>query len=308
VAGPRYGAFWSYARFDDKNDELWLTALRQALVAEVRASSGKEIKIFQDKDRIAWGEGWKQKLVSSSDDAVFLIPIITPSYFASDPCRQELQQFVARETATGFKEFILPLYYIDTPQLQDEFEKATDYLARTVAEHNYEDIRGLRHRSITSYEAKQKISELATALVGRLRGYARWQLLSPTMRAHFTTPPNGCRVPRTPVLSGTLENISAGTEVWLVVETGTVYHPQHGQLQIDSGAFQASVVIGRKGNDDRGHEFPVHVLAVTEEVSKAFRRYLQDAASLRKWDGVPKPADSRVLATLKVTRDDSASI
>jgi hypothetical protein len=80
LAGRRYGAFWSYTRFDDKNDELWLTALREALVAEVRASSGKEIEIFQDKDGIAWGEGWKEKLRSSSDDAVFLIPIITPMF------------------------------------------------------------------------------------------------------------------------------------------------------------------------------------------------------------------------------------
>ena len=98
-----------------------------------------------------------------------MIPIITPSYFASDPCRQELNQFVDRENATGFKELILPLYYIETSQLQDEFEKASDFLAQTVAEHNYEDIRELRHRSITSYEAKQKIKELATALFERLR-------------------------------------------------------------------------------------------------------------------------------------------
>lgn len=188
MAGRTYGAFWSYTRFDNENDEQWLTALCEALVTEVRASSGKAFKIFQDKDGIAWGERWKQKLVSSADDAVFLIPIITPSYFASDACRQELQQFVTRENATGFRELILPLYYIATPQLEDEFEKAADYLARTVDEHNYEDIRALRHRGITSYEAKHRISELATALIGRLKGYARWELSSLAMGARFTDP------------------------------------------------------------------------------------------------------------------------
>jgi hypothetical protein len=65
-------------RFDDKNDEGWLTALREALIAEVQALFGKQVKIFQDIDGIAWGERWKRKLVSSSDD-VFLIPIITPA-------------------------------------------------------------------------------------------------------------------------------------------------------------------------------------------------------------------------------------
>ncbi len=75
--GHKYGAFWSYTRFDDENDGLWITALRKALVAETRASFGKQIEIFQDIEGIGWGERWKQKLESSSDDAVFLIPIIT---------------------------------------------------------------------------------------------------------------------------------------------------------------------------------------------------------------------------------------
>jgi hypothetical protein len=306
--GRTYGAFWSYTRFDDKNDEGWLTALREALIAEVQALFGKQVEIFQDIDGMAWGERWKRKLVSSSDDAVFLIPIITPSYFASEPCREELKQFVDRENSTGFKELILPIYYIDTPQLKDQFEKATDLLAQTVAEHNYIDITKLRHRSITSYEAKQEIKKLATALFERLRGYARKQLSSPAMQAHFTKPPNGARAPRKAFVSGTLKNIPAGIDVWLVVEIGTLYHPQGAQLPTDSGSFQASVIIGRI-KDDHLHEFTVYVLAVTEDISKSFRRYQQGSASFKRWAGVPKPAaDSMVLATVKLIRDDSASI
>lgn len=140
-------------------------------------------------------------------------------------------------------------------------------------------------------------------------GYTRRQLSSPAMRAHFTAPPTGAKVPRKPLLSGTVENISAGTEVWLVVETDPVYHPQK-QLQLPtaSGAFQESVVIGGPNNNERGHEFPVHVLAVRKNVSNAFRGYLRDSAASKRWLGVPKPVDSMVLTTLKVIRDDSASI
>ena len=107
-------------------------------------------------------------------------------------------------------------------------------------------------------------------------------------------------------LSGTIENIPAGINVWLVVETGTRYHPQH--LPTDSGCFRAPVIIGRK-NDDHGHEFTVHVLAVTEDISESFGRYQEGSANFKKWGGVPKPAaDSKVLATVKLIRDDSASI
>ncbi len=304
--GRNYSAFWSYTRFDDKNDEGWLTALREALISEVQALSGKEVEIFQDIDGLVWGERWRQKLASSADDAVFLIPIVTPNYFMSEACRKELAQFVDRENASGFEEFILPIYYISTPQLQDHFEKASDLLAQTVADHNYEDIRQLRHLSIASYEAKQKIKELATALIGRLRGYARKQLSSPAMRAHITAPLNGARAPRKAFLSGTIENIPAGIDVWLVVETGTLYHPQE-QLTTGGEPFRAPVIIGLV-KDNHEHEFTVHVLAVTEDISKSFARYQQGSANFKRWAGLPIPAaDSRVLATVKLIRDDSAS-
>jgi hypothetical protein len=305
--GRRYSAFWSYTRLDDTTDDGWLTALREALESEVQVLFGKHIEIFQDLDGIEWGERWKQKLERSSDDAVFLVPIVTPSYFASDGCRRELEQFVKREYDTGFKELILPIYYITTQQLQDQFEKASDLLAQTVADHNYEDIRELRHRDITSYEAKQKIKKLATALFERLKGYARKQLSSPSMRASFTAPPNGAKSPRKAFLSGTIESIPPGIDVWLVVEIGALYHPQGTQLPTDSGAFHRAPVIIGGPNGGHLHEFTVHVLAVTEDISKSFSRYQQGSASFKKWAGVPKPAaDSKVLATVKLIRDDSA--
>jgi hypothetical protein len=136
--------------------------------------------------------------------------------------------------------------------------------------------------------------------------YNRRQLSSLAMRAHFTAPPSGARVPWKAFLSGTIENIPAGIDVWLVVENGPVYHPQGARLPTDSGAFRAAVTIGGV-NSGHLHEFTVHVLAVTENISKSFGLYQQDSANSKKWPGVPKPADSLVLATLKVIRDDSAS-
>ena len=87
-------------------------------------------------DGIAWGERWKSKTKISADDATFLIPIITPSYFKSEECRSELEQFVQREKDIGFSELILPLYYIES-QLGDQFVTRTDQLKRVVADHNY---------------------------------------------------------------------------------------------------------------------------------------------------------------------------
>jgi hypothetical protein len=138
-------------------------------------------------------------------------------------------------------------------------------------------------------------------------GYTRRQLSSPAMRAHFTAPPNGAKVRREAFLSGTIENIPPGIDVWLVADTGTLYHPQGMRLPTDTGAFHRRRVFIGGVNRDNLLEFTVHVLAVSKNASNTFSRYQQDSASSKKWPGVPKPADSRVLATLKVIRDDSVS-
>jgi hypothetical protein len=304
--GRRYAAFWSYTRFDDEHDGAWLSDLREALVKAVRALSGKQIEIFQDVDGIAWGERWKRKLVKSAEDAVFLIPIITPNYFESEACRDELAQFVVREKTTGSQDLILPVYYITAPHLEDRFKKASDYLAQAIGEHNYEDTRDLRHRSLTSYDARQKIDALATSLIGRLNGFARAQLSSTNMRAAITAPPNRAGVPQHALILGTVDRISDLADIWVVVETGTLWHPQP-QLPRGATTFQTIVLIGRAGLDG-GQEFPVHIVAVTEDVTNSLERYLKDAARLKNWPGIPNPTESRVLATIRVVRDDAASI
>src|SRR5262249_1491446 len=157
------------------------------------------------------------------------------------------------------------------PQLEDPFKKASDYLARAIGAHNYQDIRELRHRSLTSYEAPQKIDSAASALIERLKKFATSQLSSASMRGAITAPANRSPVPQRPLVIGSVEGISDLVDVWLVVETGGVWHPQ---IRLTSGAatFQANVSIGRSGSD-AGEEFPIHVVAVTEDVTSSFERY-----------------------------------
>jgi hypothetical protein len=50
------------------------------------------------------------------------------------------------------------------------------------------------------------------------------------------------------------------------------------------------------------------VIAVTEDIGLAFDRYRADSGKRKQWSGVSKPPDSKVLATVRVVRDDSASM
>ena len=49
-------AFMSYVRFNDQHDDGQLSQFRERLAAEVRAQTGEEFAILQDRNDIAWGQ------------------------------------------------------------------------------------------------------------------------------------------------------------------------------------------------------------------------------------------------------------
>jgi hypothetical protein len=165
------------------------------------------------------------------------------------------------------------------------------------------DIRLYRHQGLESYETRQQVKRLANGLIERLNGFARWHLGSNKMEAQITAPAPETRVPREAVIRGTLREIPESVEIWLVVEAGTLYHPQKHLPRV--GDWESAVVIGRPGGRDSNRKFAIHVFAVTEDVSADFERYRQDASKQKEWSGVSKPPDSRILATPQVVRDDS---
>src|SRR4051812_32110047 len=46
--------------------------------------------IFQDHDGIAFGQHWPSRLDEALAGARFLVPVLSPSFFRSGPCRDEL--------------------------------------------------------------------------------------------------------------------------------------------------------------------------------------------------------------------------
>lgn len=303
----QYVAFWSYTRFDDENEGNWLTRLREILQREIRAQSGMHVEIFQDDDGILWGQQWQERLRNSANAAAFLVPILTPNYFKSDACRSELEQFIHRENSTGFRELILPLYYITCPKLEDQFLKSADQLAQAVAGHQYFDIRPFRRRSLDFPETQAMVRKLATQLLERFNGFVRHHLASDRMKAHIALPRDRAPVPHRALLIGTLGDVPDWVNVWLVVEAGSKYHPQR-RLPKGAVAWQEIISIGRSQTGlDANCEFPIHVIAVPPDVDEAFERYQSDASRTKTWRGVSRPPGSKALATIRVLRDDSAS-
>ena len=154
----------SYVRFDDRHDDGWITRFRERLSAEVRAQTGNEFVIFQDRNDIAWGQNWQQRIDEALDTTTLLLVIITPSLFRSPACRTELNQFLARERALGREDLILPIYYISAREIDDPRVQETDDMAKVLASRQLADCRELRLKTFASPKVRKTIVQLASRI------------------------------------------------------------------------------------------------------------------------------------------------
>ncbi len=155
-------AFMSYVHSDDKYGRL--TELHERLSDEVRVQIGEEFPIFQDHKDILWGQNWKERIEKSLNEVTFLIPIITPSFFSSRNCRDELQQFLEREKILKRNDLILPVYYVDCPLLNEKAKRATNKLAQVIATRQCADWRDLRFEPFTSPQVGKALAQLAAQI------------------------------------------------------------------------------------------------------------------------------------------------
>ena len=158
-------AFLSYVRLDDQHEGGQLTEFRTRLSAEVGMQIGSEFPIFQDRNDIAWGQNWRDRIEETLDAVTLLIPIITPSFFRSPPCRDEVARFLERERQLQHGDLILPVYYISTPEMDDPERRDADGLAHELAARQYADWRELRFEPFTAPVVRRALAQLA----GRLR-------------------------------------------------------------------------------------------------------------------------------------------
>lgn len=162
---PEFVALLSYAQLDDECEHGRLSVLRECLENAVRQRTGdKNFRIFQDKKGILWGSNWKQTIEQALQDVFVLIPIMTPLYLQSEPCKEEYEIFLKREKKLGRNDLILPIYWIDCDELDDQKRRDSNAWAKGLAEHQRADLRELRFTRLESLEALRVIDGLAVQL------------------------------------------------------------------------------------------------------------------------------------------------
>jgi parallel beta-helix repeat protein len=207
-------AFMSYVWFDDEHNNGRLTTFRDRLSAEVRMQTGEEFPIFQDRNDMRWGQNWRERIDESLDQVTFLIPFMTPSFFKSPECRDELKKFLKREGKLKRNDLILPVYYVNCEVLNDKTKQAGDELVEAIAARQYADWRDLRFEPFTSPAVGKALSQLAVQIreaLERVAGTGKAATKPATREKQL-------RVPRARVASGQVITPQPGTAKGVRVE------------------------------------------------------------------------------------------
>ncbi|MDQ3763531.1 MAG: TIR domain-containing protein [Actinomycetota bacterium] len=157
-------AFLSYVHADDQHEGGLISQFRERLSAEVRMQIGQDFPIFHDRTDIAWGQHWQARIDETLDTVTLLIPVMTPGFFASAVCREEITRFLARERRLGRSDLILPVYYVSAPQLNDSALREADPLAIALFARQYADWRELRFEPLTAPVVRRALSKLAVRM------------------------------------------------------------------------------------------------------------------------------------------------
>jgi CheY-like chemotaxis protein len=92
----------------------------------------RTFNIFQDIDGIEFGQKWQKRLDEAISSSWFLIPVVTPLFFKSDPCRDELKRFIEHEKSLARDDLILPIYFVTAPVLERPELLVADALASEI--------------------------------------------------------------------------------------------------------------------------------------------------------------------------------
>lgn len=159
MAEQKAAAFMSYVHSDDRYGHV--THFYERLSHEVKTVVGFEIPIFLDREDIKLGQKWQRRIEEALNEALFFIPILTPSFFNSQYCRAELRRFLERERKLGRDDLILPVYFVDAPLLNKEELRAGDDLALIISDRQRTDWRNLRHEPFTTPLVGRTLEKLA---------------------------------------------------------------------------------------------------------------------------------------------------
>lgn len=162
-------AFLSYTRLDDEFFGGAITSLRKLLELGVQVVTGqKNFNIFQDIDGVEFGQQWQKRLDQAIVSTRFLIPIITPLFFQSNACRDELTKFFAHEKKHKRDDLVLPIYFVTAPVLERPEMLRDDSIATAISARQRYDWRSKAALPINDPQMRGAVMELSEKIASAI--------------------------------------------------------------------------------------------------------------------------------------------
>lgn len=147
--------FLSYTR--NKDQFSTVSHFRKRLESELDMREPCS-RVFQDKEHIQEGHHFPEVLAEELKRSDALLVLVSPAWLKSEWCRREFNLFTDELSSTSRLHRILPVLWVDTPQLSHE---SSDPISRALANINYADWRDLRYESWSSPANQKQVGALA---------------------------------------------------------------------------------------------------------------------------------------------------
>ena len=153
--------FLSYSHLDDEADGGRIRRLAAKIQAEYRVLTGEKLEIFVDRTDLGWGQKWRERIDGALQSTTFFIPVLSPSFFASDECRREFLNFYNTTRSLGVSRYLLAIRYAP---VDDLVEGSADKAKAVAAETQYKPWEHLRLEDEDSAVHRSAINDLAQEL------------------------------------------------------------------------------------------------------------------------------------------------
>jgi hypothetical protein len=157
-----FAGFWSYVHEDDRNSGGRILSLADRLTEAFDLLSVEPLRLFVDRE-LEWGEEWEKRIQKNLEETTFFIPVVTPRYFRSEPCRKELLDFSRAARDFGVEQLVLPIYYVPVGELEEE--SPTDEAMALIKSRQWVDLRHVRLLDETDSEHRTVVNGLAERLL-----------------------------------------------------------------------------------------------------------------------------------------------